>query len=157
MKAIAAMISATTLMAYGLRAGLAGLLLALVWPARLPAAENLPTSLKPPVGAGEILSLGTGLILVVGAILVVGWLYARAQGLRGSSGNAISVVASRSLGAKERILVVDVGGKQLVLGMTANQIQTLHVLDEPILDEKAATQGGLFADRFRAALRSAGK
>ncbi|MDH4046666.1 MAG: flagellar biosynthetic protein FliO [Gammaproteobacteria bacterium] len=140
------------------KASLGGTLAGLTFlPAELFAAEEQSMSLKPPVGAVEILSLGTSLILVVGVILLVGWLYARAQGFRGSSGNAISVVASRSLGAKERILVVDVGGTQLVLGMTASNIQALHVLENRIAGQSQTVEGSSFAERFRSVLRGSGK
>ena len=122
----------------------------------LPAASlanEAATPLKSPVGAAEILSLGTSLVLVVGVILVVGWLYARAQGIRGGNNDAISIVAAQSLGPKERILVVDVAGEQLVLGMTSTQIRTLHVLKGHIQKKESPVSGNTFADRFRDALR----
>jgi flagellar protein FliO/FliZ len=121
------------------------------------AVADNATPLKPPVGAVEVLSVGTSLVLVVGVILIVGWLYARAQGIRGGNNDAISIVAAQSLGPKERILVVDIAGEQLVLGTTSTQIAVLHVLNGRIEKNPAASVSGGFADRFRDAVRGMGK
>jgi flagellar protein FliO/FliZ len=121
------------------------------------AVADNATPLKPPVGAVEVLSVGTSLVLVVGVILIVGWLYARAQGIRGGNNDAISIVAAQSLGPKERILVVDIAGEQLVLGTTSTQIAVLHVLNSRIEKNPASSANGSFADRFRDALRGMGK
>ncbi|HAV71696.1 MAG TPA: flagellar protein, partial [Stenotrophomonas sp.] len=42
------------------------------------------------------------------------------------------VVASLNVGAKERVVVVEVNGTQLLLGVTAGGINTLHQLPEPL-------------------------
>jgi len=44
----------------------------------------------------------------------------------------MKVVASLSVGAKERVVVVEVNGQQLLLGVTAGGINTLHTLPEPL-------------------------
>ena len=121
------------------------------------AAADSAAPLKPPVGAVEILSVGTSLVLVLGIILVVGWLYSRAQGIRGGNNDAINIVAAQSLGPKERILVVDIAGEQLVLGMTSTQISALHVLKGRVEKNAVTSASGGFADRFRDALRGMGK
>lgn len=135
----------------------AGLAILSLFAAPASLADEATAPLKSPVGAVEVLSLGTSLVLVVGLILVIGWLYARAQGIRGGNNGAISIVAAQSLGPKERILVVDVAGEQLVLGMTPTQIRTLHVLKGHIQKSESAVSGNHFADRFRDALRGIGK
>ncbi|MGE8212602.1 MAG: FliO/MopB family protein, partial [Stenotrophomonas sp.] len=40
--------------------------------------------------------------------------------------------ASLNIGAKERVVVVDVNGQQLLLGVTAGGISNLHQLPEPL-------------------------
>ncbi|KAG1246504.1 hypothetical protein G6F65_020649 [Rhizopus arrhizus] len=44
----------------------------------------------------------------------------------------MKLVASLSVGAKERVVVVEVNGQQLLLGVTAGGINTLHTLPEPL-------------------------
>ena len=107
-----------------------------------------------PVGLSELLGLAGSLIMVVAAVVVVGWLYAKSQGVRGAANDAISIVATQALGPKERILLIEVGGKQIVLGMTSQQVQTLHVFDEPVVaGEQPPTNITAFSDRLRTAIR----
>ena len=115
-----------------------------------PAAGSAAT--PSPVGPAEVLSLGTGLVLVVGAILLTGWLYTRTQKLRGGPNELIRIVASQPLGTKERVLLLQVADKQLLVGMTSTSVQTLHVFDEPVADIPEVATGG-FAERLRAAVR----
>ncbi len=104
-----------------------------------------------PVGAGDVLNMGTGLILVIGAILVTGWLYSRTRKMRGASGDLIRIVASQPLGTRERVLLLQVADKQLLVGMTSSQVQTLHVFDEPVAIAEVPANG--FAERLRAAVK----
>ena len=108
-------------------------------------------AISPPaaVSAIDIVNVGGGLAIVLLSVVVIAWLYGRVQGLRGSSGQLINVVASQALGPKERVLIVDVAGQQLVLGVTAAGMRTLHVLESPIespVVESAATELPLAAD-----------
>lgn len=115
------------------------------------ADANSP-AIAPVVGGDDILSLAVSLLLVIGSIILVGWLYARLQGNRVSGGELIRVIESRSLGAKERIVLVDVADKQILVGMTASTVQTLHVFDEPVAGIKARTGNPGFAARLRTAI-----
>jgi flagellar protein FliO/FliZ len=116
-------------------------------------ADDSP-ALRPPPGAPDLLGVATSLVLVVGAIFLIGWLYTRAQGLRGGGGGAIRIIAAQPLGARERIVVVDVAGKQLVVGVTSSNINTLHAFDSPVVEAATPAIGGAFASRLRAALGS---
>ena len=102
-------------------------------PASAAVGDPVRDTVDMPVGLPELLSLGGSLLMVVAAVVVVGWLYSKSQGVRGSANDAISIVASQALGPKERILLIEVGGKQIVLGMTAQQVQTLHVFDDVVV------------------------
>jgi len=72
------------------------------------------------------------LLLVLALIVGLGWLLKRmpGSGFRPSAG--LKLVASLPLGAKERVVVVEVGGQQLLLGVTAGGINALHRLDEAL-------------------------
>ncbi|WP_425497795.1 flagellar biosynthetic protein FliO [Lysobacter arvi] len=73
------------------------------------------------------------LILVVSLILALGWLARRMPGFsRAGGGNALRVVGSLALGPRDRVVVVDVGGTQLLLGVGQNGMTTLHTLAEPL-------------------------
>ena len=108
-------------------------------------------------GGSELLNLAASLLVVIGTIVVLGWLYSRSKLSGGSASDAINIVASRALGSKERLVVVEVGGKQLLVGMTASELRTLHVFESPVVDAASGTNGsgltGNFAGRLKTALR----
>lgn len=120
----------------------------------LAFAEDVETpSLPAPVGSGDILSVGASLVLVIAAIVLCGWLYSRAQGLRIRGGGIINIIATQPLGPKERILLIEIADKQIVVGMTASQVSTLHVFDEPVLRQTpTANDSGNFATRLKGIL-----
>ncbi len=106
-----------------------------------------------PAAGSELLGFLASLIVVISAIVVLGWLYARSKTFGGAGGDVINIVASRSLGSKERLVVVEVAGQQLLVGMTATEVRTLHVLDAPVLDKPSAAATSGFADRMKTALK----
>ncbi|MGX5731766.1 flagellar biosynthetic protein FliO [Pseudoxanthomonas beigongshangi] len=75
-----------------------------------------------------------GLILVLGLILGLAWLLKRlpGAGLGLRPNDQLRVVTSLSVGTKERLLVVEVGGEQLLVGVSPGGIATLHRLPEPL-------------------------
>lgn len=100
----------------------------------------------------EVLSVGLSMLVIVGTVLGLGWLYSRARLGTGGAGNVIDVVASRGLGTKERLLLIEVGGKQLLVGVTAQSMTTLHAFDEPVAAEIGEAESTGFASRLKAAV-----
>lgn len=83
--------------------------------------------------AGSIGGAVFSLLLVVGLILGLGWLAKRLPGLqRGAGSGQLKVVASVALGPRDRAVVVDVGGTQLLLGVGSGGVRTLHRLEQPL-------------------------
>ena len=109
----------------------------------LAAAAQAPAigqhAAQSPGLGGAVLALLAVLALIVG----LAWLLKRlpASGLRGSE--QLRVVTSLAVGQRERVVVVQAGGQQLLLGVTASSIQTLHVLPEPLDTAPAATAAHL--------------
>lgn len=85
-------------------------------------------------GSGSLLvNLGSALSLVLLLILAGAWLARRCGfGTRRLPGQAsLKVAASCTLGPRERVVVVEVEQRWLVLGVTAQQITHLSTLDAP--------------------------
>lgn len=118
-------------------------------------APALPTT--PGIHGGDILNLGVSMLIVVAVIFVLGWLYSRSRFIGGGNADLINVIASRALGPKERLIVVEVADQQLLVGMTASAVQTLHVFDKPVSVAAAAANPAGFASRLRTALTERGK
>lgn len=92
-----------------------------------PAADNASDTLI------SMATLGLGLLAVLALIMGCAWLVRRMNGLTGMNSNAMKVVSVMALGTRERIALVDVGGTQILVGITPSSIRTLHVFDEPVV------------------------
>lgn len=130
-------------------------LLLILQPLQLLADTTAQTpALRPPPGAPDVIGVATSLVFVIGAILLVGWFYSRAQRIRGGVAGEIRVVAVQPLGTKERIVVVQIAGTQLVVGVTSSSISTLHTFDQQVVSPAQTLPGSSFAGRLRSALKS---
>ncbi|CAH0132849.1 flagellar biosynthetic protein FliO [Pseudomonas mediterranea] len=83
--------------------------------------------------AGQLVQLVLGLLLVLGVIFLLAWLLRRVQqaGPTGK-GQVIDIVGSRALGPRDRLVLVQVGNEQILLGLSPGTITALHVLKEPV-------------------------
>ena len=118
------------------------------------AVEPTTTMISPVATLGK---LAVALIVV----LIVFWIFARimrqVQGFQGGMHRRLKIVGALSVGQRERVVVVQAGDQQLVLGITATQINTLHVLDKPLGYEtdsrkEPSTAQGDFKTKLSAAL-----
>lgn len=91
-----------------------------------PATVEVGRHVMGNVDAGTMI---VSLLLVLVAIIAAAWLLKKLQ-VGGSVTNHLKVVSSLNLGTKERLVVVQVGEKQLLLGVTGQQINLLDTLDE---------------------------
>ncbi|WP_150582610.1 flagellar biosynthetic protein FliO [Pseudomonas fluorescens] len=117
------------------------LALALLVPFSILAAEPVATAsataaAAPAVGggvAGQLTQLVLGLLLVLGLIFFLAWLLRRVQqaGPAGR-GQVIELIGSRALGPRDRLVLVQVGNEQILLGLSPGSITALHVLKEPV-------------------------
>jgi len=119
----------------------------------LQASEVISTANVPVVGGGDLLGMGLSMFIVVAVIVLLGWLYSRSRFVSGGASGVINIVASRALGPKERLLVVEVADQQLLVGMTATGVQTLHVFDAPVVVAEETLGGGGFSTRLKSALQ----
>nr|WP_325063871.1 flagellar biosynthetic protein FliO [Lysobacter panacisoli] len=93
--------------------------------------QKAPAFAKPSDGPG-IGGAVFALILVVSLILGLGWLARRMPGVGRASNNALRVVGSLALGPRDRVVVVEAGSTQLLLGVSSSGIRHLHTLDAPL-------------------------
>jgi len=82
--------------------------------------------------AGQLTQLVLGLLLVLGLIFFLAWLLRRVQNAAPGANNLIQVVSSRQIGPRDRLLLVQVGEEQILIGHTPGGISTLHVMTAPV-------------------------
>ncbi len=100
------------------------------------------------VGVTDIMTVMMGLGLVLLIILGCAWLVRRIGMVPSANTGHIKVLAVLSVGSKERITLIEVGGKQLLVGVTANQINTLHCFNEPVVDSTNIKNNSEFAQKL---------
>lgn len=82
--------------------------------------------------AGALGSSVLALIFVIALILALAWLIRRLPGVGQRGHGAMRVVATLPVGVKERVIVIEVGNAQMVIGVTSEQITLLDTLAEPL-------------------------
>lgn len=132
---------------------------AIVDAAKTAPATQAPETfrLKQDVPRGEGTSMGAaslqmmaGLIVVLALIVGLSWL-ARRFNLAGvGAASSMKITAALSVGAKEKILVLEVENQRLLVGVTAQQISLLRVLG----DAPEAPTGSDFANRMQTLLKA---
>jgi flagellar protein FliO/FliZ len=100
-----------------------------------------------PLAASNLLQLLFGLIVVLIAIGATALLLKRLGRLPQGPG-AMRVVAGLSLGARERAVLIQVGDRQILLGVAPGRVSALHVLDRPVETLPPGLPAGGFAERL---------
>lgn len=121
-------------------------------------AKKVPEFNDPDI-AGNLIQTTLGLFAVLIVIGGAAWAVKRFGYFQSGGQGQIKVVGGVSLGSRERVVLLQVGEQQLVLGVAPGRIQTLHVLDEPLSlkqndDGVPATS---FSDRLHSAIKNRAK
>jgi flagellar protein FliO/FliZ len=100
-----------------------------------------------------------GLMLIVGLIVLLAWLLKRLGGTGLVAGRGVMrVVATLSLGTRERAVLVQVGEQQLLLGVAQGRVTLLHAFDQaavPLAVDVGAESS--FSQRLVEALQRGGR
>lgn len=118
------------------------------------AAKTLST---PSLSTGAMLETMLGLLLVLGCIALLAWLLKRTGRFQTSANGELKIIAGIALGPRERAVLLQVGEQQLLVGVTSQQIQTLHILEQPIVTTTAKDSTAKFADKFQQIMQQRGK
>jgi flagellar protein FliO/FliZ len=101
----------------------------------LPTSFALISDTAPPkqvvrtVSPEDIASWGFALVVVLGIFFLCIWGMRKLSGLTVNGTEKIHMVGGLSLGMREKVILLQVGKKQLMLGVTPGRIETLLVLE----------------------------
>ncbi|AMH18825.1 flagellar biosynthetic protein FliO [Hafnia paralvei] len=118
----------------------------------IPATSTATsTPATPVVPAGSVLTqVGSTLAAILLLILIIGWLVKRLGfAPKNSRNNLLNVRASCSLGARERVVVVEVDNQCLVLGVTSQNITHLHTFTAPPSEAEPVAKKQDFSQIFK--------
>ena len=98
-----------------------------------------------PDTASSMLTVLLSLVLILGGFVAVAWFARRYLPGMGAQG-AVKVVGSTAVGTRERVVVVEVDGTWLLLGVGGGNVRLLHTLPRPA-DQNAPQPNAFQAGR----------
>ena len=114
--------------------------------AAAPAAAPVPAV----SAAGSLLQVFIGLVAVLLLIAATAWVAKRFGVTRSGASSVLQVVGSASVGARERVVVVEVGESWLVVGVAPGSVNALTTLPKGTLPSPAGSPlGSPFAARLQ--------
>lgn len=121
------------------------------------AAVSLDSGGDAAMGMAWVGKTALSLALIVAIILLCAWLLRRLTPGRLRASQHVKVVSNTAIGQRERVTVVEIDGRWLVLGVGGNQVTLLKDMpaaeaSDAATPESPAPLSGSFAQRFRQAL-----
>ena len=121
----------------------------LLLPGLAHAATAIDAAAPEASAAGSLLQVFIGLVAVLLLIVATAWVGKRMGVAPGSASGPLQVVASTSVGTRERVVVVEVGESWLVLGVAPGSVNALATLPRGEARSATATVPGGFAARLQ--------
>jgi flagellar protein FliO/FliZ len=111
------------------------------------AAKTLTT---PPVSTSALLETLLGLFVVLACIAFLAWLLRRTGRFQTTANGEMKIITSLALGPRERAVLLQVGEQQILVGVTSQHVQTLHILETPVSTTTIKNNSNTtFAERFQ--------
>ena len=104
------------------------------------------------VSSSQYMNLILGLLVILGFIFLVAWLLRRVGGAPTSTASAMKVVGAISLGSRDRVVLLQVGEKQILVGSSPGNINLIQAFDEPVIDTESTSAGSDFYQKLQASL-----
>ncbi len=121
----------------------------------MPLAGAAETTSVEPLSVQSVSQVLLGLFLVVALIFFLAWALRKMNAVPGQLGH-MKVITSMPLGTRERVVLVQVGEEQLLLGVTAQSVSLLARYQEPIITPEQKGRGE-FAERLAQVLQNRGR
>ncbi len=96
--------------------------------------EKLGVKTAAPLGTENLLQTAGGLLLILALIFGAAWLFKRYGNLPMGGKGVVKVLGGTSVGARERVVLIEADGVRLLIGVAPGQVRTLHRLP---MDERA--------------------
>ncbi len=124
---------------------------------RLLAAypDDLNKETSRTISNSDVLNWSVSLLIVLVVFFLCVWAIRKSGYLSSTAKSELGVLAGLSLGMRERVVLVKVGGRQLLLGVTPGRIEKLLELEgDDQLFQGAMNEGGSdFAKKLRQAIK----
>ncbi len=92
-----------------------------------------------PVAVNNLIQLTLGMLVVLAVIMGLAWLAKRSGKFQFGAAGALRLLGGISVGGRERVVLLQVGEEQILIGVTPGSVRALHVLDKPISEMEAVS------------------
>ncbi|MCO6412080.1 MAG: flagellar biosynthetic protein FliO [Thiogranum sp.] len=93
--------------------------------------------------------LTLGMLMVLALIVGIAWVLKRTGRFQLAAGGGLRILGGLSMGARERVVLLQVGDAQLLVGVAPGRVQTLHVLERPLHSASdGISPGKAFSDQL---------
>lgn len=99
----------------------------------VPALGNAPELLS----AGYLMQVVGSLAIVFGAVVLMAVVVKRVNRSPSTGKASLSVMGSTSVGTREKVVLINAAGQQILVGVAPGNVRTLHVFDEPLATDTA--------------------
>lgn len=106
----------------------------------LPIATAAAQDAASPLGPGSVLQVLSGLGVVLLLVIGTAWLLRRLGRVPGLSNHAIKTIGATAVGTRERVVLLEVAGTWILVGVAPGQVRQLATLpkgDVPAIEPHA--------------------
>ena len=98
-----------------------------------PALGNAPQLRS----ASYLMQVVGSLAIVFGAVVLMAIVVKRVNRSPSTGKAGLSVMGSASVGTREKVVLINAAGQQILVGVAPGNVRTLHVFDEPLATDTA--------------------
>lgn len=102
---------------------------------------------------GGMLQMLAGLMLVLAVIAAAAWMLRRFAANPGAGAGAVKIIAGAAVGQRERVVVIEIGGTWLILGVAPGQVRALHSMPKASAEQFRTGPPALIHTGFQRWLR----
>jgi len=99
----------------------------------VPALGNAPELLS----AGYLMQVVGSLAIVFGAVVLMAVIVKRVNRSPSTGKASLSVMGSTNVGTREKVVLINAAGQQILVGVAPGNVRTLHVFDESLAADTA--------------------
>jgi len=117
--------------------------------------KEMLNELNSPVSTSSILQVIIGLVVVLCVIAVSAFVLRRMGRFSSLENGGLKVIATLTMGTRDRIVLLQAGEQQIVVGVSPGRMQTLCQLDEPVeINDIDVKRSGSFSEKLVLAIKS---
>lgn len=100
----------------------------------LAVAQEVEQAKISVMSAANILQVVLSLLFIVLLIFALAWYMRRVQNISVGNASKLRVLASLAVGTRERVVLIQVGDEQVLLGVAAGRVNHIKTLGTPIVE-----------------------